>query len=148
MGIIIRACVPDDAEALARINRERMNYDYSEADTRAKLEKLLAGSSDRIFVAEDGGTVIGSVHAAVYDVIYAPTMVNIMGIAVDGSYQRRGVGRRLLEAAELWATDIGAAGIRLVSGSERTQAHTFYEICGYRCNKTQLHFTKPLDKKE
>ena len=148
MGIIIRDCIAEDAEALSRINRERMGYDYPEADTRAKLEKLLARGDNKIFVAEDGGRVVGYAHAVLYDVIYAPTMVNIMGIAVDGSCQRRGIGRRLLDAVERWAAESGASGIRLVSGSERSQAHTFYEICGYKCNKTQLHFTKPLEKKE
>ena len=147
MGIIIRNCTPDDAEALARINRERMGYDYPAADTRKKLEKLLARGGDRIFVADDGGRAVGYVHAEEYDVIYAPAMVNIMGIAVDERYRRRGIGRMLLAAAERWAADIGAAGIRLVSGSERAQAHTFYEICGYSCGKTQLHFTKIFKEK-
>lgn len=144
MDIIIRNCTPDDAPDLARINRERMGYDYSEADTREKLIKLIGRSGDRIFVADDGGRAVGYVHAEEYDVIYAPTMVNIMGIAVDVNYARRGIGRMLLSAAEKWASDIGAAGIRLVSGAERAQAHMFYEMCGYKRNKTQLNFRKSI----
>ncbi len=148
MSIIIRDCVPEDAAALTRINRKQMGYDYPEGATRAKLEKLLSRPGNRIFVADDGGKVVGYAHAAEYDVIYAPTMANLMGIAVDRDYLRRGIGQMLLRAVEQWAKEIGASGVRLVSGSERAQAHTFYEICGYKCNKTQLHFTKPLEGRE
>ena len=45
---------------------------------------------------------------------------------------------------ELWAKDTGAAGIRLVSGAERTDAHEFYRHCGFSGDKRQLNFKKKL----
>ena len=56
---------------------------------------------------------------------------NIMGIAVADSYRKRGVGKALLEGIETWARESGAHGVRLVSGAARTQAHEFYNRCGY-----------------
>ena len=41
--------------------------------------------------------VIGYAHLVDYDVLYAPSMKNIMGIAVSPQYRRKGVGRVLLE---------------------------------------------------
>ena len=38
----------------------------------------------------------------------------------------------------------GEAGIRLVSGSERLDAHAFYRKCGYTGDKQQINFKKKL----
>ena len=71
-------------------------------------------------------------------------MKNIMGIAVSASCKRRGIGRALLEQVEAWAVRDGAVGIRLVSGSERADAHAFYRKCGYTGDKQQINFKKKL----
>ena len=86
--------------------------------------------------------MIGYVHANDYDVIYAPPMKNIMGIAVSNRFRKEGVGRALLAAVEAWARETGAWGIRLVSGAERTGAHEFYRHCGYSGEKRQVNFKK------
>lgn len=82
------------------------------------------------------------VHACDYDVIYFPHMKNIMGIAVSSQCRRLGIGKALLSKIEDWARESGAAGVRLVSGSERTEAHLFYKHCGYNTGKMQLNFKK------
>ncbi|MEG0711801.1 MAG: GNAT family N-acetyltransferase, partial [Niameybacter sp.] len=87
---------------------------------------------------------IGYVHANDYDVIYAPHMKNIMGIAVSKQYKRQGVGKALLEAVEEWAKKTGASGVRLVSGETRSGAHTFYRYCGYEGEKRQINFKKTV----
>lgn len=142
MDIIIRDCREEDCASLHRLSRERLGYDYPEDKTREKLLMLLGRPDNRIFVAEADGKVVGYVHAADYDVIYFDSMKNIMGIAVDAEYSRRGIGRKLLEAVELWAAETGAKAIRLNSGSTRTEAHIFYKSCGYESDKTQLRFIK------
>lgn len=142
MSAAIRPAVPEDAAALARLNREEMGYDFPEEDTRRQLEKLLTDKSNRIYVAESDGVVIGYVHANDYDLIYAPHMKNIMGIAVSSAFRKSGVGRLLLGAVEQWAAETGACGVRLVSGASRTGAHEFYRACGYQETKEQKNFKK------
>ena len=66
---------------------------------------------------------------------------NIMGIAVADSYRKRGVGKALLEGIETWARESGA---RLVSGAAQTQAHEFYNRCGYGGGRQQVNFKKML----
>ena len=142
MSALIRLAVPEDAAALTRLNREEMGYDYPEEDTKRQLEKLLADESNRIYVAESDGAVVGYVHANNYDLLYAPHMKNIMGIAVSSGFRRGGIGRLLLEAVEQWAEKTGACGVRLVSGASRTGAHDFYRACGYQEAKDQKNFKK------
>ena len=47
-------------------------------------------------------------------------------------------------AVEQWASETGAAGVRLVSGGSRADAHAFYRHCGYVDGKEQLNFKKML----
>ena len=142
--ITIREARAEDAQALARLNREEMGYGYPVDKTKEKLAMLLESGKDKILVAELDGTVAGYVHLNDYDVLYADHMKNIMGIAVSSSCRRRGIGRKLLAAAEDWARETGAKAVRLVSGEGRTGAHAFYRSLGYRGDKKQLNLKKQL----
>lgn len=142
MKITIRQAALQDAPAISRLNREALGYDYSEEETARKLSLVLRSERDKVFVAAVEETVAGYIHANDYDVLYFPTMKNVMGIAVDGTYRRCGIGRMLLKAVESWAQETGAEGIRLVSGANRAEAHEFYRNCGFEEGKQQLNFKK------
>lgn len=142
MEVKIRLAVPGDYEALARLNRESMGYDYPPEKAKEQLTKLLSDGRNGIFVAETAEKVVGYVHLADYDLLYADHMKNIMGIAVDPSCRRLGIGKKLLEAGEDWAKKTGADGVRLVSGETRTGAHAFYRSLGYEGSKMQLNLKK------
>ncbi len=144
MEVNIRPAVPEDYEALARLNRESMGYDYPPEKTEEQLKKLLSDGKNGIFVAELEGRVVGYVHLCDYDLLYGDHMKNIMGIAVDPACRRMGVGSRLLAAGEKWAKETGAEAVRLVSGETRTGAHAFYRSLGYEGNKMQLNLKKKL----
>lgn len=142
--ILIREAIDADAEAIWRLNCEEMGYPFPLEATKANIAKLLRKPSDKIYVAVESDHVIGYVHANDYDLIYAPPMKNILGIAVSGRHTRKGVGKALLQQVESWARDTGATGIRLVSGSMRTTAHAFYHKFGFTGDKAQINMTKPL----
>ena len=138
----IREAVASDATAIWRLNCNEMGYQYPLDDTAQNITKLLCSSTDKIFVAVSDGAVVGYVHANDYDLLYAPPMKNIMGIAVSSEHKQQGIGRALLQQVEHWACETGATGIRLVSGLSRTDAHEFYHRCGYSGDKEQLNLKK------
>ena len=131
--IKIRPAVIADSGDICGLNARELGYDYPQEKTREKLEGLLESASDKVFVAECGGQVVGYIHACDYDVLYAPHMKDIMGI-----------GKALMSAAEQWAVETGAEGIRLVSGRTREGAHAFYRRIGFTGGKEQLNFKKYL----
>lgn len=141
----IRVAVPNDAEAISELNRLQMGYDLSVKDTHERLLDILASKKDKVFVATIGEKVVGYVHANDYDLIYFPHMKNIMGIAVNEEYKRQGIGRKLMNAVEIWAKSTDAIGIRLVSGVTRTETHEFYRHCGFGGDKEQINFKKIFD---
>lgn len=144
MNINIRLCVAEDAISIHRLNKDEMGYDFPLMETEKLLIDIISRGTDRIFVAESDGEVIGYIHACDYQLLYSESMKNIMGIAVDSRYKRRGVGSMLLKAVEDWAARSGAQSVRLTSGEERTEAHKFYRACGYCCGKKQLNFRKTV----
>ena len=142
MEFKIREASVEDTDGIYILNRDEMGYEFPIEQTKEKLIKLLSSSSDKIFVAEAENKVIGYVHTNDYDVIYAPHMKNIMGIAVAKDYKHNGIGTALLQAVESWGKQTGASGVRLVSGESRTGAHEFYRHCGYSGEKKQINFKK------
>lgn len=140
--ITVRECALTDCESIYLLNKNDLGYDFPLDKTAKRLEMILGSNKDKIFVAEYGGKVIGYIHACDYDVIYGPSMKNILGLAVDSHYRKLGAGKALLTAAENWAKETGSAGVRLCSGAQRKGAHEFYKKCGYICSKEQLNFKK------
>lgn len=144
MNFHIREAIESDVEAIWKLNQNEMGYRFPLDSTKAKLLKLMKSDDDRIYVAVVDGCVVGYIHANSYDLLYAPHMKNIMGIAVDAEYQHKGIGRALLLQVEKWALYDGAVGVRLVSGASRHGSHVFYHKCGYSGDKEQLNLKKML----
>ena len=88
----IREGTVSDAGPICRLNEEEMGYSFPPEDTLRKMRQLLESGSDKIYVAVADDRVVGYVHACDYNLLYAPSMKNIMGIAVLEADKRRGIG--------------------------------------------------------
>lgn len=148
MNFVIRECTFDDVDYIYKLNCIEMGYDHPIENTRKQLKMVLSSCRDIIYVAVLDEKIVGYVHANDYNLIYAPPMKNIMGIAVSGEYKKIGIGKALLNAVENWAKADGAKGVRLVSGATRKEAHEFYKRCGYCGGKQQLNFKKYFEESE
>jgi len=141
----IRQATAIDIPAMKELFRKDLGY----ADCSLEIvEKQFAGlnnSREAVFVAEaDSGRIAGVIHVEKYNVLYFPTMANILGLAVAADFRRQGIGSALLKRAEEWARENGASSMRLNSGESRKQAHEFYRAQGYIDDKKQLRFIKEL----
>lgn len=132
--MIRRASVADvaDVAAIQRLNAQVLGYDLDVEATRARLQELLAKSEHLILVAEDeAGRVLGYAHAANYDCLYFPPLLNLLALAVDADAQGQGYGKALMEAVREKGRAADYTGIRINSGISRTQAHEFYRKLDY-----------------
>lgn len=141
LNIIIRKATVEDAEAISEISSNDLGYDCTTEFVTNKLAGL-DKSREAVFVAETDSNVIGYIHIEKYDTLYCETLANVLGLAVRSDSRRKGAGRLLIEAAEKWAKNIGAIGVRLNSGGSRTAAHSFYRAAGYNNEKPQIRFLK------
>jgi len=144
--IMIRNIQLTDALAIRDISEFSLGYKTTEAVTELQITKLISDKSHFIRVYEDEQThkVIGFIHAEAYELLYAETGFNILGLAVLSEYQHKGIGKQLLQVLEAEAAVRHYRFIRLSSGEHRTEAHAFYEHCGYSCTKLQKRFIKEL----
>lgn len=141
--IQIRTISSADADAVGILCSEEMGYPCQAAFVADKIKQLDA-EREAVFVAFVDDTAVGFIHVEKYDVLYFETMANILGLAVCARYQKQGIGKKLIYAAEEWAAAHGIKAMRLNSGMTRTDAHGFYRHLGYDSEKEQIRFEKYL----
>ena len=137
---MIRKVKLSDAAAIQRLNAECLGYDFDREATEAQLKRLLENDQHLILVAEEGGQVIGYAHAASYDCLYFPSLLNLLALAVAQDFQEQGHGRALMQALREEAKAAGYTGIRINSGISRSTAHEFYRSLGCSEKSDQKRF--------
>ena len=146
--IIIRPTVREDLPSLCKIFQNDLGYPECTMEILIRQFENLNPEREAVFSAvfrEDFENVVcGVIHVEKYNVLYFPTMANILGLAVAEDFRRNGIGRKLLAHAEQWAKKNDIKQMRLNSGSRRIEAHEFYRAQGYKDDKMQLRFVKEM----
>jgi GNAT superfamily N-acetyltransferase len=95
---------------------------------RLALTEAMVSPESSVFVAEDGGALIGFCTAYLdLNSVRFGRRCWIEDLAVDPERRSRGVGTALLDAAKDWARERRATHLELDSGEARADAHRFYE---------------------
>ncbi|HXM16722.1 MAG TPA: GNAT family N-acetyltransferase [Candidatus Eremiobacteraceae bacterium] len=139
----IRRAKASDVVRLAELAGE-LGYPTTTAEMKVRLRRVKPAALNAIFVAEDGGEVVGWIHVSVSYLLEVPLRAEINGLVVSATTRSRGTGARLLEAVEAWARTKKCEGMSVRSNVIRDRAHAFYERNGYEHYKTQKSFRKPL----
>jgi GNAT superfamily N-acetyltransferase len=139
--IEIRHALIDDAAEMARLAGE-LAYPMSTAEMARRLGVLLPNDRHYIAVAATGKDLLGWVHVEHRFSLEAGDRAELMGLVVDSSARRRGVGRELVDVAENWALARGLSAITVRSNAARELSHPFYEALGYSREKTQHVYRK------
>jgi len=96
---------------------------------RGKIEE----TTGKCFVALLNDTIVGYITCGIKDVptYRKVTVVELENLLVSSSYQRRGIGRKLIQSFRLWAKEIKADKlcVNVFSGNENALA--FYRNEGF-----------------
>jgi GNAT superfamily N-acetyltransferase len=144
VGYEIRRAQIGDAAEMARLAAQ-LGYPMTVAEMAERLAVLLPNSRHCVAVAASGARLVGRVHVEHRSSIEAGDRAEIMGLVVDSSARRRGLGRELVEYAEAWAISRGLAALTVRSNAARELSHPFYEALGYARDKTQHVYSKALN---
>ncbi|HSD22128.1 MAG TPA: GNAT family N-acetyltransferase [Anaeromyxobacter sp.] len=137
MESVIRSATPADTERLVRLLGVLFSI---EADFRPDPERqrrgvaLMLAEPERrtVLVAERAGEVVGMVTAQlVVSTAEGGPAALVEDMVVEATERGRGLGRRLLEAIEAWATARGASRLQLLADRENGPALRFYARTGF-----------------
>lgn len=107
------------AEPVHRQLRPHLPEDYPE-----KMWRVLEGA--RMALAVEGDTVLGLAVYRWHENTFDGLKFYVDDLVTDEAQRSKGVGHALIEHLERVAKGLGANGLVLDSGAQRTQAHKFY----------------------
>ncbi len=141
---IVRTRYPPEPclEQLATLLRIEVP-DITLDDLKRRLELL--PSDDRFFLALDGEFLIGYAQLGVTHDLENEDVVELVNIIVTVELRRQGVGRRLMTAAETWATQADRGTLVLRADVLRTEALAFFSSLGYVQSNTSQEYVRDLD---
>lgn len=115
---------------------------YSRYDNDS-FKKVLGSPSNYIFIAQDGGKIIGFATFSIRNVVrYPKPIAELDEIFVGIPYQKKGVGHKLMEKIEKTAKEKNCHRMFIESAYQHKPAHKFYENLGYK--NYGYHFIKDL----
>ena len=92
-----------DAKDIQEICKDELGYNVDIKTVKTQIEKLSIDYEHHIIaVYEDKKTskVVGFVHAEMYESLYSDVGLNILGLAVESSFQGKGIGQSLMKFIE------------------------------------------------
>ena len=130
-------------------DRLRVPTPYDDAAARETLTHILHSQHAAFFVADDErqGRLLGLAevylhHDAPHAAAISFTYGHLQSLIVTERLRGTGLGRRLVEAAEQWASERGATEMRLACWEFAGGPLPFYEALGYHTIKRTL--ARPL----
>ena len=135
MPITVRAASEADLAALLALYAELHPGDPPlPSDVAGQIWADIQAQGGRtILVALAGGAVAGTVDCTILPNLTrgGRPFMQVENVVVAQAHRRRGVGTALLAAAVTLARSRGCYKAQLLSRTDRTQAHRFYEACGF-----------------
>lgn len=125
--------LPDLARLLAELFSIEQDFVVNARRQRRGLKLILSAPNEwRVFVAEGGGRVVGmcSVHRLVSTAEGAESAL-IEDMVVRKGWRGKGVGRKLLAAAETWSFAQGFRRLQLLADRDNKKALLFYRRNGW-----------------
>lgn len=147
-GVGVRCYQPSDQEAVLPL-AARLTVGIApwldparfEAFARERVAGSIAriGPEQAVFVAEDEqGQIVGFISVGRLTHFSGEPRAYIGELVVAEAAEGRGVGRRLVAAAESWARDHGYHLIALDTGAANARARDFYGHLGYQEEQVTL----------
>lgn len=134
--VIIRPATEDDIPAILAAYADS-GIDRGEClsprEARRIFERMSGYPDYRVYVAMIHGTLCGTFALLIMDNLAhggAPSGI-VEDVAVPAKYQRRGIGRKMMDFAQARCADAGCYKLMLSSNEIRSGAHRFYESLGF-----------------
>lgn len=134
-NVLLRPAAATDAERIAALFTDE-GYPAGPTDVAARLARF-EGDRARVVVADLDGEILGFIALhAVPRFEHDDAFVRILALVVDPGVRERGIGRQLMDEAERFGREVGAAFVEITAGHHRPDARRLYESVGYDATVT------------
>jgi ribosomal protein S18 acetylase RimI-like enzyme len=142
--ISVRIAASVDADLVAAVTALLPQLSRSAPPpTAEQLARIVADPATTLFVAEDDGTIVGSLTLAAFEI---PTgrRAWIEDVVTDAAVRGKGVASALVEAALAHAAALGTRTVDLTSRPDREDANRLYVKLGFEQRLTNV-YRKTID---
>ena len=132
--INIREAEMTDIFALTELMNE-LGYDTTIDEMKIRFTSIQNHDDYKTFIATSNTQVVGMVGMTKnYFYEQNGIYIRVVALVINYGFRQNGIGRKLMEASENWAREVGADTILLNCGNreERTIARQFYQTLGYQ----------------
>ena len=136
--IILRQCLEDDIESVLELWLAAGSTP-SITDNRNTLLVTVSSPAASVILAEIGGRLAGSIIAG-----FDGWRGNVYRLAVHPDFQRRGIARRLLTAAEDWLRSQGVKRVGAVVEKDHPWATGFWDSTEFYLEPLDLRYVRDL----
>nr|WP_154958411.1 GNAT family N-acetyltransferase [Paenibacillus xylanexedens] len=144
MDVVIREIRETDYSDVVMLwNNDLGSPTVTSDNVSARIERLNSDENYKIIVAVSDNKIVGCISmvqimALEYEIGY----LQINGLVVQKNAQQKGIGTKLIDHAEDFASKNGLSYMILNCGFQRTKAHEFYESKGF--DRLSYCFTKAV----
>jgi GNAT superfamily N-acetyltransferase len=127
----VRTAMPGDAAEIASLIT-LLGYPCTPEEAFERMQAVADEPEQALLVADRDGDLCGLLGLdLMYYLPLGARTCRITALVVATAHRGEGVGKELLQAAETWARQSGAARVEVTSAAHRNEAHAFYRACGY-----------------
>ncbi len=145
MMLSVCPAVPEDAAEIARLNEMCFGRTFPVSAVARSITTIIESRDERLLVAVHRGSMIGYIHMRTDRRTYRAAQKQILAIAVDKEFRRKGVATALFRAAEELAVQDSCESVTAhVGGSHAAQAFFAALQCEEHLNRKQ--FSKSVIK--
>jgi GNAT superfamily N-acetyltransferase len=140
----IRNATIDDASDISKLSTQ-LGYPAQDSEVKDRLDTILKSDDHTVLIAAlPDGKTIAWIHVYKAHRVESGVFAETGGFIVSETFRNKGIGKKLLEAAEKWAISKKLSKLRVRSEIEREDAKQFYLNMGFSISKIQSVFDKYL----
>ena len=142
--VIIRTATEDDIPRILELYKELVTSTApveigrapSLDDYRRIYEQIQAMPGHELIIAEEGDEIIGTMVLIIVPNLSHSGLpwATVENVVTDQRFQRRGIGRLMMEYAISRARETRCYKLQLSSSKTRDEAHQFYESLGFEAS--------------
>jgi len=122
----------------------QLGYIVDAQELSHRYDAVIRSGDHALIVAEENGPIVAFCHVYARPALDKLPEAVVQALVVDHVHRRKGIGRRMMAAAESWSVNRGFTSGALASHVSRAAAHSFYENRGYRCEAMSHLFHKTV----